>query len=224
MDAQKTGSFIAQCRRERKLTQAELAAQLHVTDKAVSKWERGAGLPDIHLLEPLAQALEISLVELVRGERSARDTLAIQDVEQLMADTIRLSHKGTAAKAAGVVILSVIGGVCIFLLGLLLAEGSIVMYSVGSLVTGLAAWAAPIWQMTLSRSPKTALPGFVSLGAALASLMIQFFQIAQEVQTHDLSAIEDTIHALCLVVVLFCSVTLFLNLLMLRRAAKAEAA
>src|SRR5699024_1930793 len=54
MDAAKTGAFIAAMRRERNMTQAELAAVLHVTDKAVSKWERGAGLPDINLIEPLA--------------------------------------------------------------------------------------------------------------------------------------------------------------------------
>lgn len=56
MDAIKTGVFIAAVRREQNMTQAELAARLHVTDKAVSKWERGAGLPDISLIEPLAAA------------------------------------------------------------------------------------------------------------------------------------------------------------------------
>ena len=59
------GRFIAQRRKERNMTQRELAEKLHVTDKAVSKWERGAGCPDISLLEPLAEALELSVDQLL---------------------------------------------------------------------------------------------------------------------------------------------------------------
>ena len=57
MDVKMFGAFLAQVRRAQGLTQAELAEQLHVTDKAVSRWERGVGLPDINTLEPLADAL-----------------------------------------------------------------------------------------------------------------------------------------------------------------------
>lgn len=62
-----TGSMIRRLREERGLTQAELAQQLSVSDKAVSKWETGKGYPDISLLEPLAAALQISLIELISG-------------------------------------------------------------------------------------------------------------------------------------------------------------
>ena len=51
------------------MTQKELAAALHVSDRAVSKWERGAGFPDISLLEPLADALGLGVLDLLRGER-----------------------------------------------------------------------------------------------------------------------------------------------------------
>ena len=54
MDAKTFGAFLARMRKSQGLTQAELAQQLHVTDKAVSRWERGVGLPDINTLEPLA--------------------------------------------------------------------------------------------------------------------------------------------------------------------------
>ena len=64
MDAAKFGAFIAETRRQRGMTQAALAARLHVTDKAVSRWERGLGFPDISTIEPLADALNISVVEL----------------------------------------------------------------------------------------------------------------------------------------------------------------
>ena len=63
MDAKMFGAFLAQVRRVQVLTQAELAEQLHVSDKAVSRWERGVGLPDINTLEPLADALGLSLAD-----------------------------------------------------------------------------------------------------------------------------------------------------------------
>ena len=65
MDAKMFGAFLAQVRRAQGLTQAELAEQLHVTDKAVSRWERGVGLPDINTLEPLADAPGLSLADLM---------------------------------------------------------------------------------------------------------------------------------------------------------------
>ena len=71
MDAHKFGAFVAQCRKERNMTQAELASKIQVTDKAVSRWERGIGFPDINTIEPLASALEVSVLELMKSERMA---------------------------------------------------------------------------------------------------------------------------------------------------------
>jgi transcriptional regulator with XRE-family HTH domain len=65
MDAKTFGAFLARMRKSQGLTQAELAQQLHVTDKAVSRWERGVGLPDINTLEPLADALGLTLADLM---------------------------------------------------------------------------------------------------------------------------------------------------------------
>ena len=70
MDRLKTGELIAVARREKNLTQKELAQKLHVSDRAVSKWERGAGFPDVGLLEPLAKALDLNVLDLLRGERT----------------------------------------------------------------------------------------------------------------------------------------------------------
>ena len=69
MEMEKTGKLIAEVRREKGMTQKELAAQLHVSDRAVSKWERGAGFPDVALLEGLAEALDLTVTDLLRGER-----------------------------------------------------------------------------------------------------------------------------------------------------------
>lgn len=67
MDAGKTGKFIAKKRKDLNMTQNELAEKLHITDKAVSKWERGLSFPDISILIPLAEILNISLYDLLKG-------------------------------------------------------------------------------------------------------------------------------------------------------------
>ena len=63
-----TGSVIKRLREQKKMTQEELAEKIYVTSKAVSKWETGRGLPDISLLESLAKALDISVIELLSGD------------------------------------------------------------------------------------------------------------------------------------------------------------
>lgn len=68
MDQKKIGAFIAQCRKEKNLTQMQLAELLEITSQAVSKWENGRGMPDVSLLQPLCDALGISLNELFSGE------------------------------------------------------------------------------------------------------------------------------------------------------------
>lgn len=68
MDKYVTGTVIRRLREAQKMTQEELANKLHVSAKAISKWETSQGLPDISLLEPLAKALNISVIELFSGE------------------------------------------------------------------------------------------------------------------------------------------------------------
>ncbi len=68
MDQKKIGAFIAQCRKEKGLTQMQLAERLEITNQAVSKWENGKGMPDVSLMQPLCDILGISFNELVSGE------------------------------------------------------------------------------------------------------------------------------------------------------------
>lgn len=84
MDLAKTGDLISTKRKELGMTQKALADQLCISDRTVSKWERGAGFPDISLIEPLADALNLTVLELLHGEEqptapeqdhSARETL-----------------------------------------------------------------------------------------------------------------------------------------------------
>ena len=68
MDLKKIGKFIADCRKSKKLTQEQLAEKLYITDRAVSKWERGLSLPDASIMIDLCNILGISVNELLVGE------------------------------------------------------------------------------------------------------------------------------------------------------------
>ena len=73
MDHEKIGRFIAACRKEQGLTQADLAEKLGITDRAVSKWETGRSLPDASIMLELCDLLEININELFTGERIGMD-------------------------------------------------------------------------------------------------------------------------------------------------------
>ncbi|MEE1505118.1 MAG: helix-turn-helix transcriptional regulator [Acutalibacteraceae bacterium] len=97
MDAQKLGSFIATQRKELGLTQADLAEKLHVTDKAISRWERGLGLPDINTIEPLSVALNVSVVEVMKSELLT-EAITEQDTSNVIKDVINLLEKKRAER------------------------------------------------------------------------------------------------------------------------------
>ena len=69
MNQEKIGLFIAKCRREKNMTQEDLAEKLGVSNKSISRWENGKTLMDISLFEPLCNELDISIIELLNGER-----------------------------------------------------------------------------------------------------------------------------------------------------------
>lgn len=73
MNQEKIGKFIAEKRKEKKLTQAQLGEKLGVSDRSVSKWENGKCMPDLSLFEPLCKELEIKVNELLSGEQISRD-------------------------------------------------------------------------------------------------------------------------------------------------------
>lgn len=84
MNHQKTGALIAARRRQLGLTQKDLADQLSISDRTVSKWERGAGFPDISLIEPLADALNLTVLELLHGEESEPEKNAEQSARETL--------------------------------------------------------------------------------------------------------------------------------------------
>ena len=85
MDQWKTGRFIAECRKEKNLTQMQLAEKLGITDKAISKWERGVSMPDTSIMLELCDILGISVNELLSGEKISMENNN-QKNEQLLLD------------------------------------------------------------------------------------------------------------------------------------------
>ena len=113
MDRQKTGALIAQMRKERGLTQRELAEQLHVSDRAVSKWERGAGFPDVSMLIPLAEALGLSVLELLRGEQSRPGAPSRRAERSLRFGGCRTAHPGFRPAGPGLETSGAVETICL---------------------------------------------------------------------------------------------------------------
>ena len=90
------GAFIRDRRLQLEMTQQQLADKLGVTDKAVSKWERSVSYPDITILRELAEALEVSVSELLAGKREAEPSPVPQEVQDAVLDTV--SYAETARK------------------------------------------------------------------------------------------------------------------------------
>lgn len=217
MDAKKMGSFIAGIRKEKGMTQAELAAKLFLSDKTISKWERGAGLPDIGNIESLADALDVSLLELMQGERSNESSISTQTAEQLLADTLSISSSRSdfvhRIIDAGFVIISTIFAA--LLLVLFLQEGSSLLFPALSIVLGLAALSIPVWCFTWSKARRAAPCVLASMGLAGAAISVQFLDIYQNISTGDWAAVDDTMYGLCIVVLAFLALSILLNAMVL---------
>lgn len=111
MDQQKIGRFIAQTRKEKSLTQRGLADTLCISDKTVSKWENGKGMPEVSLMMPLCEALDITANELLSGERLSQDDYIRKAEENIMALVKeREESKKKIILSAIVAVITIIGG------------------------------------------------------------------------------------------------------------------
>ena len=108
------GKFIANLRKEKNLTQKDLALKIGVTDKAVSKWERGKGCPDVSILDELSSVLGVSILEILKGKRI--DEKTINEVNDYVLDTINYSKKEINDKYKNL-ILNIISTLIIVIIG-----------------------------------------------------------------------------------------------------------
>ncbi len=120
MDAKKFGAFISEQRKALGLTQEQLAKKIGVTNKAVSRWETASGFPDISSLEPLAEALDLSIVELMKSERLTGDSLSAAAADEAIAGAVGIAEAGrkkTALKALAIFAIAVTAVVLTVFLG-----------------------------------------------------------------------------------------------------------
>lgn len=92
MNQEKIGKFIAKCRKDKKMTQSELAEKLGVTDKSIGNWENGRNMPDLSLFKPLCDELGITINDLLSGEKISKDKYQ-EKFEENIVNTIDYSTK-----------------------------------------------------------------------------------------------------------------------------------
>ncbi len=115
MEQEKIGKFILQLRKEKNMTQKELAEKLGVTDRAISKWENGRGMPDLSLMKALCDELGISVNELLSGEKI--ETLDYQEkLEENILNTIAYTSKKVERKT--LILQCVIGSIIFMMIAL----------------------------------------------------------------------------------------------------------
>ena len=92
MNQERIGKFIAECRKEKKMTQSELAEKLGVTDKSIGNWENGRNMPDLSLFKPLCDELDITINDLMSGEKIKKEKYQ-EKFEENIVNTIDYSTK-----------------------------------------------------------------------------------------------------------------------------------
>ena len=89
---EKFGLFVTELRKEKNLTQKDLAEKLYVSDKTVSKWERGLSMPNVVLLIPIADILDVTVTELLRGEKiDTQKNIDTKEVEELVVGSLDMA-------------------------------------------------------------------------------------------------------------------------------------
>ena len=116
MDSIKVGNFITKLRKSKGLTQVELAKSINVTNKAISKWETGNGLPDVGLLYPLASALGVSVTELLAGEFMEGEKFNKSNADEVTLRTLYYNKK-KFMKTIRIIIISAILAIALVCLG-----------------------------------------------------------------------------------------------------------
>ena len=114
MNENRIGQFIAELRKEKKITQKDLATQLHITDKAVSKWERGLSCPDIVLLTSIADILGVTTSELLNGEKNSS-----VDAETMVDNVLNYAEKTVNKKIVTIQNIVAISFSLVLLLGVI---------------------------------------------------------------------------------------------------------
>lgn len=191
MEARELGAFIADLRKEKGMTQEELAQKLHVTKSAVSKWERGAGLPDIQMIEPLAENLQVSIAEIIKSKKMTREELLETNAGELLKE---LTAQFQKEKRMAVTEWLSLAGVIVFALWLPSYLWRDVRELGGGTFTTMlllaTAFTLPLLGLGMKRYAH-----LFSFGSYFCSILVcanEFFFIDHKIALEDWSALMDT--------------------------------
>lgn len=151
MDQEKIGRFIAECRKSKKMTQSELSEKLGVTDRSVSNWENGKNMPDLSLFKPLCEMLDITINELLSGEKLSKEEYQ-EKFEENIVSTIDYSTKRIKKYSGLISLILIIFGLFISISAIMIFPGEsswgsiysvlgIIVFMIGiSRITNMIKW------------------------------------------------------------------------------------
>ena len=197
MDAQTTGHRIAEARKQKNLTQKELAEQLHISAAAVSKWERGLNFPDLALLEPLAERLDTTPASLLALEDAPAEEV-IRDVVEISA-TQATKRRALQKRAVLLGVICACMPVLAIALAFLIGKDALLAKAFGwmnlnaaALVLGFAGWFAA--GVGLFREKRIRMVYVcISLACCAAALYIPTLIVDLEMRFGAWGTVEDTI-------------------------------
>lgn len=174
MDSKKVGSFISSMRKQKSLTQKELAEKLNVTNKAISKWETGNGYPEITIVPELAKVLGVTTAELLNGELNVKEVSDNEEASTIINETVKYYDKDRMKKGniviAIIFIVSVLSScICLLCNYLINNKFNWSLYVVGAFIV-LLAIIIPIFKLKRFRAE-------VSLGGFTITLIPYLFLI-----------------------------------------------
>lgn len=182
MDNEKMGQLIAELRKSKQMTQKDLAAGLNVTDKAVSKWERGLSCPDISLLPSLSEILGVTIGELLGGERY---DIEVANAEKSIDNVLQYAVKSIKINTRSILNISAIVFTSVLLVGIL----TCIIVDVA--ISGILTWSLiPISACIFSwfvfvPTIKYGLKGILTSLILLSVLIVPFFLILNNLVDSD---------------------------------------
>ncbi len=119
MNQQKIGKFISKCRKDKKMTQSDLAEKLGVSDKSIGNWENGRNMPDLSLFKPLCDELDITINDLLSGEKISKEKYQ-EKLEENIVNTIDYSTKKSTKYNQTISLLFIIFGLFIIITAIMI--------------------------------------------------------------------------------------------------------
>jgi len=173
MNQEKIGKFIAECRKRKKLTQAQLAEKLGVSDKTISNWENARCLPDLSLFSPLCKTLDISINDLLSGEQvDSKDYN--EKLEENIVNTIDYLDKKRLNQKKYLSIFLIIIGFLLFIISFIFLEKGLVQDYTSVIGTMLLIWG--INQLASRYSYFKRIIVLIIITLCIISLLLVFYQ------------------------------------------------